>query len=173
MLGPTALHSTLGPSQLFAAPSSIHDTPRVLIMDNFSLFPSSEEHIDFVDQAGFLFGPTVAATINHVTSLLYWWNEESKVLDVESTYDITTYICNKLIPTLIKHRNAELMERRQKKMDEDKRLGRTNKKLEDTRIRPEPEQRDVSTPVMYTPRLRYGFLEGCMGSGCKYIFIFH
>lgn len=170
MLGPTALHSTLGPSQLFAAPSSIHDTPRVLIMDNFSLFPSSEEHIDFVDQAGFLFGPTVAATINHVTSLLYWWNEESKVLDVESTYDCTTFICNKLIPSLIKHRNTELLERKQKKQDEEKRNSKTKPKSDETKNRSENDQPDVNTPVMYTPRLRYGFLEGCMRTAGKYFF---
>lgn len=99
-------------------------------MDNFSLFPSTEEHIDFVDQAGFLFGPTVAATINHITSLLYWWNEESKLLDVESTYDCTTYICNKLIPTLMMHRNAELIERKQKKMEEEKKSGKSKLKQE-------------------------------------------
>lgn len=126
-------------------------------MDNFSLFPSSEEHIDFVDQAGFLFGPTVAATINHVTSLLYWWNEESKVLDVESTYDCTTYVCNQLIPTLIRYRNTELLERRQKKQEEEKRNNTKSKqKTEET------TNTDFNTPVMYTPRLRYGFLEGCM-----------
>lgn len=136
-------------------------------MDNFSLFPSSEEHIDFVDQAGFLFGPTVAATINHVTSLLYWWNEESKVLDVESTYDCTTYICNKLIPSLMKHRNAELLERNQKKQEEDKRSNKTKPKPEEPTNRPEGEFPDVNTPVMYTPRLRYGFLEGCMRTAGK------
>lgn len=167
MLGPTALHSTLGPSQLFAAPSSIHDTPRVFIMDNFSLFPSSEEHIDFVDQAGFLFGPTVAATINHVTSLLYWWNEESKVLDVESTYDCTTYICNKIIPSLMRHRNTELLERRQKKQEDEKRNKSKQQKSEESNIRPELDLPDVMTPVMYTPTLRYGFLEGCMRAAGK------
>lgn len=169
MLGPTGLHSTIGPSQLFAASSPIHDTPRVLIMDNFSLFPSSEEHIDFVDQAGFLFGPTVAATINHVTSLLYWWNEESKVLDVESTYDCTTYICNKLIPSLIRYRNKELLERKQKKQEEEKRNSKSKQKADETKAKLETEQPDVNTPVMYTPRLRYGFLEGCMRTAGKCI----
>lgn len=166
LLGPSALHSTLGRSQPFAASSFIHSTPRVLIMDNFSLFPSSEEHIDFVDQAGFLFGPSVAATINHVTSLLYWWNEESKVLDVESTYDCATTICNKLIPTLIKHRNAELLQRKQKRQEEEKRSSvRKPKTTDEFRIRSATERPDPSGSVMYTPRLHYGFLEGCVRRG--------
>lgn len=152
-------------------------------MDNFSLFPSSEEHIDFVDQAGFLFGPTVAATINHVTSLLYWWNEESKVLDVESTYDCTTYICNKLIPALMKYRNTELLERRQKKQEDEKRNNKSKQqpqqpqqqqqqqKPEESNNRPEGEFPDVNTPVMYTPRMRYGFLEHCMRNEGKTQFL--
>lgn len=96
------------------------DTARVVVMDNFGLIPTNEEQIDFVDQSGYLFGPSLAATLNHVPSVLHWWNEESKLLDIESTYDITVYVCNKLIPTLMKHRNIELIEFKRKKKEEER-----------------------------------------------------
>lgn len=159
LLGPSAVQTTLGATQLFA-PSSMHDTPRVLIMDNFSLFPSSEEHIDFVDQAGFLFGPTVTATINHITSLLYWWNEESKLLDVESTHDCSTVICNKLIPILMKHRNAELMERKQKKIEEEKKSGKTKPKQDETKQFAEPTAHELFTEILPLERLRNASVQG-------------
>lgn len=143
----------------------MHELPRVLYIDNFRLFPSTEEHIDFVDQTGFLFGPTVAATINHITSLLYWWNEESKLLDVESAYDCTTYVCNKLIPTLMKYRNAELLERR-RKIERENELARKNKTGEiknimmtyaefKARFRQQPECRDSQTSTTPQRKLIY------------------
>lgn len=117
------------------------DTARVVVMDNFGLIPTNEEQIDFVDQSGYLFGPSLAATLNHVPSVLHWWNEESKLLDIESTYDVTISICNKLIPHLMKNRNVELAERKRKKEEEEKVKNKSKtqeqpKKLEDNQEPP-------------------------------------
>lgn len=89
------------------------------------------------------------------------------MLDVESTYDCTTTVCNKLIPSLMRHRNSELLERRQKRQEEEKRNTKPKQKPEDTNNKTETDISDVNTPVMYTPRLRYGFLEGYVRSPGK------
>ncbi|KAK4872231.1 hypothetical protein RN001_016355 [Aquatica leii] len=124
LLGPVAQNLSLSTNEIMNSPNG-RDTARVVVMDNFGLIPTNEEHIDFVDPSGYLYGPSLAATLNHVPSVLHWWTEESKLLDIESTNDITIYICNKLIPLLIKHRNKELAERKQKKEDEEKAKSKT------------------------------------------------
>lgn len=144
MLGPSAVQSSLGATQLFA-PNSMHELPRILYIDNFRLFPNTEEQIDFVDQHDFLFGQNLVATINHITSLLYWWNEESKLLDVESTYDCTVYVCNKLVPTLMKYRNTEMQ--KIKKQEEEKKAAKTKPKTEESKT--SIEYADVNSEELY------------------------
>lgn len=114
LLGPAApsIHQ-LSSGQMISSPA-LRDSARVVVMDNFGIFPTVEEHIDFVDQSGYLFGSNMSATLNHIPVVLHWWREESRFIDGESMFDAVTYVCNKLIPTLMKHRNADLAERKRK-----------------------------------------------------------
>ncbi|XP_028140389.1 E3 ubiquitin-protein ligase HUWE1 isoform X3 [Diabrotica virgifera virgifera] len=115
----------VGPSDnILGAPDS-REAARVVVMDNFGIIPSNEEQIDFVDQSGFLFGPSLAATLSHIPPVLHWWNIESKLLDLESVYDCTTYSCNRLIPDLIKYRNEELRSKKEKEEELSKKRKRT------------------------------------------------
>lgn len=110
LLGPHEPQVALSAANsILGAPPEMRESARLVVMDNFGLLPSHEEQIDFVDQSGYLFGPSLAATLNHISPVLHWWNIESKCLDFESVYDSTTEVCNKLIPILIKHRNAQLV----------------------------------------------------------------
>ncbi|XP_020278772.1 E3 ubiquitin-protein ligase HUWE1 isoform X2 [Pseudomyrmex gracilis] len=114
LLGPAA--QTLSASQVLA--SSFRDT-RVVVMDNglgiFTHTNQEEEQIDYVDQSGYLFGPSLAATLNNIPTALHWWIEESKQLDGDSQPDCCVCVVHKLIPELEKHRNAELAERKEKR----------------------------------------------------------
>ncbi|XP_066587993.1 E3 ubiquitin-protein ligase HUWE1 isoform X2 [Prorops nasuta] len=114
LLGPAAQSLPLSASQVLA--SSFRDT-RVVVMDGgLSIFANQEEEqIDFVDQAGYLFGPSLAATLNNIPTTLHWWIEESKLLDGDSQPDCCVGVVHKLIPGLEKHRNAELAERKEKR----------------------------------------------------------
>ncbi|CAH0561864.1 unnamed protein product [Brassicogethes aeneus] len=115
LLGPHDPHIALGgANNLLGGGNEMRDNARVVVMDNFSLLPSHEEQIDFVDQSGYLFGPSLAATLSHVPPVLHWWNIESKCLDLESVYDCTTSVCNKLIPILIKYKNEEMQSQKGK-----------------------------------------------------------
>lgn len=114
MLGPHEPPVTLASAEtiLGGPPPEMRESARLVVMDNFGILPSShEEQIDFVDQSGYLFGPSLAATLNHVSPVLDWWNIESRCLDFESVYDCTVNVCNKLIPILINHKNIELHEK--------------------------------------------------------------
>lgn len=115
LLGPHDPHMAFGgTNNLLGGANEMRDSARVVVMDNLSLLPPHEEQIDFVDQSGYLFGPSLAATLSHVPPVLHWWNIESKCLDLESVYDCTTTVCNKLIPLLIKYRNEELQSQKGK-----------------------------------------------------------
>lgn len=46
-----------------------------------------EEQYDFIDQSGYLFGPSLAATLNNIPTALHWWIEESRLLDGDSQPD--------------------------------------------------------------------------------------
>lgn len=92
---------------------------RVVVMDNgFGIFPNAEEQIDFVDQSGYLFGPSLAATLNNVPSALHWWNEESKLLDGESQADCCCVMSHKLIPLLEQQREVEVQEKKRKRQED-------------------------------------------------------
>ncbi|EFA10984.1 E3 ubiquitin-protein ligase HUWE1 [Tribolium castaneum] len=114
LLGPHEPQVTLASANsILGGPPEMRESARLVVMDNFGLLPSHEEQIDFVDQSsGYLLGPSLAATLNHISPVLHWWNIESKCLDYESVYDVTTEVCNKLIPILIKQRNVEIVEKR-------------------------------------------------------------
>ncbi|RZB39554.1 DUF913, HECT, DUF908 and/or WWE domain containing protein [Asbolus verrucosus] len=113
LLGPHEPQVTLASANsILGGPPEMRESARLVVMDNFGLLPSHEEQIDFVDQSGYLFGPSLAATLNHISPVLHWWNIESKCLDYESVYDSTTEVCNKLIPILIKHRNVEMVDKK-------------------------------------------------------------
>ncbi|XP_048511685.1 E3 ubiquitin-protein ligase HUWE1 isoform X4 [Athalia rosae] len=114
LLGPTAQTLPLATSQVLA--SSFRDT-RVVVVDNgLGLFANQEEeHIDFVDQSGYLYGPSLAATLNNIPTALHWWNEESKLLDGDSQADCCAVVVQKLIPVLEKHKSTELPYRKEKR----------------------------------------------------------
>ncbi|XP_036141020.1 E3 ubiquitin-protein ligase HUWE1 isoform X8 [Monomorium pharaonis] len=114
LLGPAAQTLPLSASQVLA--SSFRDT-RVVVMDNgLGIFTNQEEEqMDYVDQSGYLFGPSLAATLNNIPTALHWWIEESKQLDGDSQPDCCVGVVHKLIPGLEKYRNAELAERKEKR----------------------------------------------------------
>ncbi|KAG6803233.1 E3 ubiquitin-protein ligase HUWE1 isoform X1 [Apis mellifera caucasica] len=114
LLGPAAQAIPLSASQVLA--SSFRDT-RVVVMDNGVgiLTNQEEEQIDFVDQSGYLFGSSLATTVNNTPTALHWWIEESKLLDGDSQTDCCVGVVHKLIPGLEKRRNAELGERRERR----------------------------------------------------------
>ncbi|CAD6224794.1 GSCOCG00005556001-RA-CDS [Cotesia congregata] len=114
LLVPAAQTLPMSASQVLA--SGFRDT-RVVVMDNsLGIFSNQEEEqIDFVDQSGYLFGPSLAATLNNIPTALHWWIEESKLLDGDSQPDCCVGIVHKLISKLEKQRNAELAERKDKR----------------------------------------------------------
>ncbi|KAG8038907.1 hypothetical protein G9C98_003214 [Cotesia typhae] len=114
LLVPAAQTLPMSASQVLA--SGFRDT-RVVVMDNtLGIFSNQEEEqIDFVDQSGYLFGPSLAATLNNIPTALHWWIEESKLLDGDSQPDCCVGVVHKLIPKLEKQRNAELAERKDKR----------------------------------------------------------
>lgn len=105
---------------------------RVVVMDNgFGIFPNAEEQIDFVDQSGYLFGPSLAATLNNVPSALHWWNEESKLLDGESQADCCCVMSHKLIPLLEQQRETEIQEKKRKRQEDFDYKNSLNKNVSD------------------------------------------
>ncbi|CAH1960708.1 unnamed protein product [Acanthoscelides obtectus] len=141
LLGPHDPHVTnIMSNNLLGGPTEIRESARVVVMDNFGIIPSNEEQIDFVDQSGYLFGPSLAATLSHIPPVLHWWNIESKLLDLESVNDCTIYVCNKLVPSLIKHRNEEL---RIKKAKEDEENAKKEKQKSGTEPQDEYSQETV------------------------------
>lgn len=106
----------------------LRDSARVVVMDNIGIFPSVEEQIDFVDQSGYLFGPSMMATINHIPVALHWWKEESRFIDGESMHDVVIYICNRLIPTLVKYKTLEMTERKRKSEVDEGRVRKSKSK---------------------------------------------
>lgn len=93
------------------------DATRVVVMDNgFGIFSNSgEPSIDLVDQAGYLFGRSLAATLNSTPSPLHWWLEEAKILGLESQADVCLTVCNELIPELEVQRSVEMSKTRGKR----------------------------------------------------------
>ncbi|KAG5895091.1 hypothetical protein JTB14_023265 [Gonioctena quinquepunctata] len=142
LLGPHDPHmaNMMSANSLLSGPTEIRESARVVVMDNFGIIPSNEEQIDFVDQSGYLFGPSLAATLSHVPPVLHWWNIESKLLDLESVYDCTTTICNKLIPNLMNYRNEEL---RNKKAKEEEDSSKKRKQKNDSEVQDEYSQETV------------------------------
>lgn len=145
LLGP-APNIHLGSNQIITSSPILRDSARVLVMDNFGMFPSVEEEIDFVDQSGYVFGQNITATLNHVPVVLHWWREESRFIDGDSAHDVVTYICNKLIPSMIKHRNAELAERLRKMEQQEESKANKNKGKGDA----ESNKNDEKTPWLIT-----------------------
>ncbi|XP_050313082.1 E3 ubiquitin-protein ligase HUWE1 isoform X3 [Anthonomus grandis grandis] len=125
---PHAMANMMTANNILAAPTDMaaREQARVVIMDNFGIIPPNEEQIDFVDQSGYLFGPSLAATLSHVPPVVHWWNMESKLLDLESVFDCASWICNRLMPNLIKHMNEDL---KKKKAKEDEKEAKNRKKV--------------------------------------------
>lgn len=120
LLGPDDPHlaNVLSANNLLNGPELIRENARVVVMDNYGLVPPNEEQIDFVDQSGYLFGPSLAATLSHIPPVLHWWNIESKLLDFDSANDAVIYVCNKLLPCLINKRNEELRNKKAKERED-------------------------------------------------------
>lgn len=121
LLGPSvAQNVNIGLGQVIAnanGSASFRDATRVVVMDNgFGIFANAgEPSIDLVDQAGYLFGRSLAATLNSTPSPLHWWLEEAKVLGLESQADVCLTVCNELIPDLERQRSLELSKTRSKR----------------------------------------------------------
>lgn len=121
LLGPSvAQNVNIGLGQVIAnanGSASFRDATRVVVMDNgFGIFSNAgEPSIDLVDQAGYLFGRSLAATLNSTPSPLHWWLEEAKVLGLESQADVCLTVCNDLIPDLERQRSLELSKTRSKR----------------------------------------------------------
>lgn len=134
LLGPTTVASNIGLGQVIAnanGSASFRDATRVVVMDNgFGIFANAgEPSIDLVDQAGYLFGRSLAATLNSTPSPLHWWLEEAKVLGLESQADVCLTVCNDLIPDLETQRSLELSKtksKRKKKSPSDTSSSSTN-----------------------------------------------
>ncbi|XP_057320129.1 E3 ubiquitin-protein ligase HUWE1-like isoform X1 [Microplitis mediator] len=132
LLVPAAQTLPMSASQVLA--SGFRDT-RVVVMDNsLGIFSNQEEEqIDFVDQSGYLFGPSLAATLNNIPTALHWWIEESKLLDGDSQPDCCVGVVHKLIPGLEKQRNAELAERKDKRKKQQNTEKDSEKDTKDTK----------------------------------------
>lgn len=120
LLGPVAQNVNIGLGQVIAnanGSASFRDATRVVVMDNgFGILSNSgEPSIDLVDQAGYLFGRSLAATLNQTPSPLHWWLEEAKALGIESQADVCLTVCNELIPELEAQRSMELSKTRSKR----------------------------------------------------------
>lgn len=121
LLGPSvAQNVNIGLGQVIAnanGTASFRDATRVVVMDNgFGIFANTgEPSIDLVDQAGYLFGRSLAATLNSTPSPLHWWLEEAKVLGLESQADVCLTVCNELIPDLERQRTVEISKTRSKR----------------------------------------------------------
>lgn len=144
LLGPTvAQNVNIGLGQVIAnanGSASFRDATRVVVMDNgFGILSNSgEPSIDLVDQAGYLFGRSLAATLNNTPSPLHWWLEETKALGIESQADVCLTICNDLIPELEAQRSMELSKTRSKRKK--KSPGDSN-----TKQNPNPKQKSTSS----------------------------
>lgn len=109
LIGPQDPH-IMG-SNIIGGTQEVHEATRVVVMENFSYIDS--DNVDIFDPTAYLFGPSsIAAAMHCVPPLMYWWNIEARVLDIESIYDITLIVSNELVPTIIKHRNKEMTEKR-------------------------------------------------------------
>lgn len=143
LLGPDDPHlaNVLSANNLLNGPE-LRENARVVVMDNFGIIPSNEEQIDFVDQSGYLFGPSLAATLSHIPPVLHWWNIESKLLDIESNNDTVIFVCNKLIPGLINMRNEEIRNKKLKNKEE------AAKKSKQRSANPETNESTAETVVI-------------------------
>lgn len=126
---PVILQRLLGPmSQISgnnqSTTTSFRDATRVVLMDNngFGLFSSTneDEPLNVVDQAGYLFGRSLQATLNQTPTALHWWTEESKILGSDSQCDACLIACGHLIPILEQLIQSESKIRRKKGMQLDK-----------------------------------------------------
>lgn len=120
LLGPVAQNMNIGLGQVIAnanGSASFRDATRVVVMDNgFGILSNTNDpSIDLVDQAGYLFGRSLAATLNNTPSPLHWWLEEAKALGIESQADVCLTVCNELIPELEAQRSMELSKTRSKR----------------------------------------------------------
>lgn len=141
LLGPVAQNVNIGLGQVIAnanGSASFRDATRVVVMDNGIgiLSNTGEPSIDIVDQAGYLFGRSLAATLNQTPSPLHWWLEEAKALGIESQADVCLTVCNELIPELEAQRSLELSKTRSK---------RKKKSPDNTKQTTNPKQKNLSS----------------------------
>ena len=121
--GPVAQNVNFGGSNqvIGNGTATFSDATRVVVMDNgFGIFNEEGGPIDLVDQAGYLFGRSLAATLNNTPSPLHWWLEEAKVLGLESQSDVCLTVCNSLIPDLEAQRQQEISKNRCKRKKKEK-----------------------------------------------------
>ncbi|XP_078001474.1 E3 ubiquitin-protein ligase HUWE1-like [Glandiceps talaboti] len=114
LLGPTVAADVL---QLTSSLSSSHGGPaRVLVGENdFRVLTRADDDLfdDFFhDTYNEGFGNT---HISNVPSPLSRWAEESRVLDGESVHDLVTVLKPPILEVLEKHRDQEIVERREKR----------------------------------------------------------
>ncbi|XP_063994967.1 E3 ubiquitin-protein ligase HUWE1 isoform X2 [Diachasmimorpha longicaudata] len=164
LLVPAAQSLPISATQMLA--SNFRDT-RVVLMDNngLGIFSNQEEEqIDFVDQSGYLFGPSLAATLNNIPTALHWWIEESKQLDGDSQPDCCVGVVHKLVAGLEKYRNAELAERKdkRKKQHPEKDTDKETKEKESVKPR---ESNSTMPPVVEPEQPSGSFLQMAADNG--------
>ncbi|RZF32790.1 hypothetical protein LSTR_LSTR011436 [Laodelphax striatellus] len=120
--------------------TTLTNNTRVVVMDNgLGIFTNTEEEqISYVDQSGYLSGPSLAATLNNVPTSTHWWNEEAKLIDGDSQADAAAVVGYDITNVVLQHRAEELAERRE-----------TIKKfVEQKRKKKEPEKKDDYSGLM-------------------------
>ncbi|KAK7867832.1 hypothetical protein R5R35_008271 [Gryllus longicercus] len=140
---PVILQRLLGPGNhdlsITTNQAGYRDATRVVVMDNgmglFANTNSEEEQIDFVDQSGYLFGPSLTATLGNIPTALWWWCEEGKLLDGDSQPDCVVANASKVIEVLEITKAEEIALRRE----------RFRKRMEEEESKKRKEEKKIST----------------------------
>ncbi|XP_018898771.2 E3 ubiquitin-protein ligase HUWE1 isoform X2 [Bemisia tabaci] len=104
---------------------------RVVVMDNgIGLITNSEEEqINFVDQSGYLLGPSLAATLSNIPTAMHYWTEESRLLDADTLPYLAMSIAYDLLPFFESQRTVEVQTKKEKsKKVEDEQKASASKK---------------------------------------------
>uniref|UniRef100_A0A1B6DRZ8 HECT-type E3 ubiquitin transferase n=1 Tax=Clastoptera arizonana TaxID=38151 RepID=A0A1B6DRZ8_9HEMI len=101
--------------------SASNGNTRFVIMDNgYGVLTNAEDgQINFVDQSGYLMGPSLAATLSNIPVSMHWWVEESKLLDGDSQADAAVALSYDILPLFEKVKAEEVAELNEKREKED------------------------------------------------------
>uniref|UniRef100_A0A1B0GIT8 HECT-type E3 ubiquitin transferase n=1 Tax=Lutzomyia longipalpis TaxID=7200 RepID=A0A1B0GIT8_LUTLO len=113
---PVILQRLLGSSTHISSSAPFRDATRVVLMDNgFGIFSpqasssgQDEGAIDVIDRADYMFGRSLAASLNNTPSVLSAWVEESKLLGLETQSYICLTVCDDILRELEVHKATEM-----------------------------------------------------------------